>query len=308
MPDEAVLLIEKFWSEKINIPVIVSKNRFSAAKICLNNNEIYYNLAETAADIIHGSGEGINGVSVPVPDDIEISGKCAYQGVRNEFGRSKKIAILDDGFTALNVKKNINIVLIDANIDIFMQNVIPAGILREPLSALKYADIIVINKCRPELLENPSGFKNEAEIKIKKYNKNCPVFYSYYKPDKLVSRNNAIPCADLKGKKAVAVCAIGNPDYFYENLSNCGAEIDYKMEFRDHYEYAETDIKNLEGVMAQNKEYIAIATLKDYLKLKRFNKSPIFDRIYYLDFEIVIDKIFFEYIYNTYKKIEREKK
>ena len=280
----------------------MSKNRLSAAKICLNNNEIYYNLAETGADIFYGNEEEINAASVPVTDDIEISGKCAYKDVHEEFDRSKKIAILDDGFTALNVKKNINIVLIDANIDIFMQNVIPAGILREPLSALKYADIIVINKCKPELLANPSEFKNDAEIKIKKYNKNCPVFYSYYKPDKLVSGNNAIPCADLKGKKAVAVCAIGNPDYFYENLVGCGAEIDYKMEFLDHYEYAETDIKKLERIMAQNKEYIVITTLKDYVKLKRFNKSRIFDRIYYLDFEIVIDKAFFEYIYNIYKK------
>ena len=74
------------------------------------------------------------------------------------------------------------------------------------------------------------------------------------------------------------------------------------MEFRDHYEYAESNMKNLESLMAQNKEYIAITTLKDYVKLKRFNKSPIFDRIYYLDFEIVIDKAFFEYIYNIYKK------
>jgi tetraacyldisaccharide-1-P 4'-kinase len=74
------------------------------------------------------------------------------------------------------------------------------------------------------------------------------------------------------------------------------------MEFRDHYEYAETDIKKLESIMAQNKEYIVITTLKDYVKLKRFNKSRIFDRIYYLDFEIVIDKAFFEYIYNIYKK------
>ncbi len=109
-----------------------------------------------------------------------------------------------------------------------------------------------------------------------------------------------MPCEDLKGKKSIAVCAVGNPDYFYENLINCGAAIDYKMEFRDHYEYAETDMKNLESLMAQNKEYITITTLKDYVKLKRFNKSSIFDRIYYLDFRIIIDKSFFDYIHNKY--------
>ena len=293
LPDEAILLIEKFRPQKINVPVIVSKNRLSAANICLNNDEIYYNLAETT-----GLGRDM------IPEEIN-NFKCAYKDVHNEFEGNKKIAILDDGFTALNIKKNINIVLIDANIDIFMQNVIPAGILREPLSALKYADIIVINKCRPELLENPSAFKNDTEIKIKKYNKNCPIFYSYYNPDKLVSRNNVMPCANLKGKKSITVCAIGNPDYFYENLINCGAAIDYKMEFQDHYEYTENDIEDLESILNKNKEYIAITTLKDYVKLKRFNKPDIFDRIYYLDIEIIIDKAFFEHIYNNYNDYKK---
>ncbi|MHB1546701.1 MAG: tetraacyldisaccharide 4'-kinase [bacterium] len=289
MPDETILLIEKFRSKGSHIPVIVSKNRLSAAKICLNSDEIYYNLAENFA------------VGM---EDIDISGKCAYKDVHNEFEKNKKIAILDDGFTALNIKKNINILIIDANIDIFMQNVLPAGILREPPSALKYADIIVVNKCRRELLKSNSRFKNDTDIKIKKYNKNCPIFYSYYNPDKLISRHNVMPCADLKGKKIITVSAIGNPDYFYENLKNCGAEVSYKMEFQDHYEYNEKDITCIKNLLNKNEGSIVITTLKDYVKLKKlneFNNPDIIDKIYYLDFEIIIDKSFFEHIYDKAK-------
>ena len=239
---------------------------------------------------------------------IDITYECAYKDVHGELDGNKRIAILDDGFTALNIKKNINIILIDAGIDIFIQNVMPAGILREPLSALKYADIIVINKCRPEFLENRSSFKTGIENKLKKYNKNCPVFYSYYKPNKLLSQKNVMPIEDLKafkykGGKILAICAIGNSDYFYENLTNCEAPADYKMEFADHYEYTETNFKEITNILHSDDKYIAVTTLKDYVKLKRFTKfNELSDKIYYLDFDIIIDGNFYEHIYDIYNR------
>ncbi len=352
MPDEVLLLIEKFKSKKLDIPVIVSKNRLAAAKTCLNNDEIYYNLAEmewkAEADadgnidlldamqaknskIIEEQTEeregeegvgvgGCAGTEAAESEVIDITYKCAYKDVHDEFDENKRIAILDDGFTALNIKKDINIILIDASINIFIQNVIPAGILREPLSALKYADIIVINKCRPELLENStsSSYKASIENKLKKYNKNCPVFYSYYKPNKLISQKNAMSIEDLKafkakGGKILAVCAIGNSDYFYENLTDCEASADYKMEFNDHYEYTETDFKEITNILHSDDKYIAVTTLKDYVKLKRFNFKDLsgihndinndeFDKIYYLDFDIIIDGNFYEHIYDIYNR------
>jgi len=335
LPDEVLLLIEKFKSKKIDIPIIVSKNRLAAAKTCINNDEIYYNLAEMEWNLDTSHAEN----SEIIPDEtaeseteaIDITYECTYKDVHDEFDGNKRIAILDDGFTALNIKKDINIILIDASIDIFIQNVIPAGILREPLSALKYADIIVINKCRPELLENLSPFKTEIENKLKKYNKNCLVFYSYYKPNKLISQKNVISIEDLKafkskGGKILSVCAIGNSDYFYENLTDCGASADYKMEFADHYEYNETDFKEITNILNSDVKYIAVTTLKDYVKLKRFKKfneasranlpvpdtseayiyklhNKAFDKIYYLDFDIIIDGNFYEHIYDIYKRI-----
>ena len=282
------------------------------------NNEIISN--ETEAESGLGTAEA--GAET---ETIDITYKCAYKDVHDEFDGNKRIAVLDDGFTALNIKKNVNIILIDANIDIFIQNVIPAGILREPLSALKYADIIVINKCRPELLENQqslnqlslnqqsSSFKAGIENKLKKYNKNCPIFYSYYKPNKLVSQKNVLPVEDLKalkakGGKILAVCAIGNSDYFYENLNGCGAAADYKIEFTDHYEYTENDFKDIANILNSDDKYIAVTTLKDYVKLKRFNFKNFddaFDKIYYLDFDIIVENSvekgnFFEYIYEIY--------
>jgi tetraacyldisaccharide 4'-kinase len=294
--------------------VIVSKNRLSAAEICSNNDDIYYNLAESTT--IAGRAENHPGHSGLPSEDINISGVCLYKDVRGEYENNKKIAILDDGFSALNIKKNLNIVLIDNTLNVFGQNVIPAGILREPLSVLKYADAIVINKCDKEILKKPLNLNIEKEIR--KYNALCPLFYSYYEPAGILNDNEngerSLTLGGLNGKRAVTVCAIGNPGYFYDNLISSGIVIDRKIEFEDHHDYSEKDMKNIKDIMDAGKDYPVITTLKDYVKLKRFrgeeNYKDAFNKIYYLDFELIIDKSFFEFIYynyNNYKKYSEKK-
>lgn len=319
MPDEVILLIERFKSKKFRIPVIVSKNRLSAAEVCSNNDDIYYNLAENfAAFDTAEAGPATNPVAENISEhsglpyeDINISGKCLYKDIHGEYENNKKIAILDDGFSALNIKKNLNIVLIDNTINIFGQNVIPAGILREPLSVLKYADIIVINKCDKEILKKPLNLN--IEKKIRKYNALCPVFYSYYEPAGIFNdiefKEQNLTSGGLRGKRAVTVCAIGNPGYFYDNLISCGVLIEQKLEFEDHYDYSEKDMENIKKISDAGKDYLIITTLKDYVKLKKFkgeeSYKDVFKKIYYLDFELKIDKSFFEFIYNNYENYKK---
>lgn len=313
LPDEAVLLIERFRPKKLRIPVIISKNRLSAAKVCSDNDDIYYNLAEDARAFCDSLSDGDNAKieEKTGSEDMNISGECLYKGVSGEYGKHKKVAIIDDGFSALNIKKNLNIVLIDNTVDIFRQNVIPAGILREPLSVLKYADIIVVNKCDEGISKKPSGI----DKKIRKYNASCPLFYSHYKPTGIFNDyKNTGEDTNLKGlknRKVITVCAIGNPDYFYDNLISCGALISHKLEFEDHCDYSEKDMESIRDLFDNHKDCLIITTSKDYVKLKRFNEREsyghMFDKIYYLDFELVIDKSFFEFIYDNYKGYSEKK-
>ena len=249
-------MVERFRSKNMDIPVIVSKDRLSAAKACSFNDEIYYNLAET--------GEGFSEAPDGEDENREIPGKCLYGDTHPEVEKHKKIAILDDAFSALNIKKNRNIILIDDTVDIFAQYVIPAGILREPVSVLKYADVVIINKCSPGLRKNISGY---LEAGIRRYNRSCPVFYSYYKPKGLLNyfgdavRTEALEA--LKGKKIIAFCAIGNPGYFYDNLEGCGALVDISLEFEDHHDYTEKDVRNIMAALDKDSGYVAVSNLKD---------------------------------------------
>ncbi len=243
------------------------------------------------------------------------SDHCLYKDVCDKYEEYKKIAVLDDGFTALNIKRDLNIVLIDRTKDIFNQNVIPAGILREDLTVLKYADIIIITKNTEQAGDITKITDKNLEKDIKRFNKSCPVFYSHYKPVNLLGGDAGQKSLNFdslhdKRMRILTVCAIGNPDYFYDNLSSRGIKIDGKFEFEDHHRYTGQDLTLLKSAVNLNNPYIIITTLKDYVKLKKFGERKeyknIIEKVYYLDFELVIDKLFFEFIYDNYKKyIER---
>lgn len=286
----------------------------AAAKICSQNDNVYYNLAGN--DSVFSDPDNVKSMSPPDDTiDANSAGHCIYESIHEEYETHKKIVILDDGFSALNIKKNLDIVLIDKTSNIFDQNVIPAGILREPLSALGYADAIVLTKNK-EQKDGTSGIRDkDFEKSIRSFNRFSPVFYSYYKPVGLLGGDGGKDRLSLDGPAnkrphVTTVCAIGNPNYFYDNLLAAGIEIDRKLEFEDHHRYSEEDIIDIKGSINKNRTCIIITTLKDYVKLRTFGEreeyKDIIRMVYYLDFEIVLDKSFFEFIYNSYKKYEEK--
>ena len=63
----------------------------------------------------------------------------------NEFGA--KVLIMDDGFQHRRLARDIDIVTIDATQPFGYGKMLPAGLLREPVTALKRADVVVITRC-----------------------------------------------------------------------------------------------------------------------------------------------------------------
>ena len=294
LSDETLLLIDEFKAKRLEIPVVVSKNRYKGAAVC-SVDDIYYNLHLKAHDAEISSNSGIN------EDIADVLAHCIYDKIHDKYEEYKKIAILDDGFTALNIRKNINILLIDGTKNIFDQFPIPAGTLREPLSAVRFCDCFVITK---------SIEKNRfLESNIRRFNTVSPIFYSYYSPKILkggLDGGETIPLKDLRGKSVITISAIGNPEYFYKNLGDCGMIITDILEFKDHYAYGEKDMMKLKEVLKSGKDgsVIAITTSKDYVKLREYSPkySDILNRLYYLDFDLKVDSSFYDYILTAYKE------
>ena len=105
------------------------------------------------------------------------------------------VAILDDGFQDNTISKDLNIICFNQNQLIGNGQIIPAGPLRQNLSSLKKANIIIINGGRDKQFEN----------KILNLNKDLSIFYSNYEP---------VNIDRFQGKKIVAIAGIGNPINF----------------------------------------------------------------------------------------------
>ena len=185
--------------------------------------------------------------------------------------------ILDDGFQDYRIKKNLSIICFNQNQQIGNGLVLPSGPLREKLSALKNAEIILIN-----------GRKNiEFENKILNINKELKVFYTNYKPQNI---------EQFKSKKLLAIAGIGNPDNFFNILSENGLIIKKKLIYPDHYEFTETEIVKIVQEAEEN-NYQIIMTEKDYFKVKNFKNN----KINYLKVSLEIDEK--EKLFDTISKI-----
>jgi tetraacyldisaccharide 4'-kinase len=175
------------------------------------------------------------------------------------------VLILDDGFQHRQIARNIDIVLLDSANPFGNGLLFPAGPLREPLSALKRADIIIatgtyddVATPRPMML--PDGVQ-------------APVFKSYYQPRNLLhgARETAFPPELVKGKKICAFAGIGNPLAFEKTLAALGADVAVFIPFPDHHRYTEQDVGLIDEKARQCRAEMIVTTEKDKVKLERFD-------------------------------------
>ncbi len=163
--------------------------------------------------------------------------------------------ILDDGFQDYKLKKDLSIICFNSGQLIGNGFVIPAGPLRETISSLKDAHIVLIN-----------GDKNhDFEDRILNYNKNLKIFYSYYKPLNL---------ADFRNKKLLAIAGIGNPENFFELMKKNNLEVQKKLIFPDHYKFSHGEMKEIIDKAKKENLHI-IMTEKDFFKVNKFKIANI---------------------------------
>lgn len=176
-------------------------------------------------------------------------------GIAEAIHRGFDTVILDDGLQDYRIKKNFNIICFNQKQLIGNGRVIPAGPLRENLSVVKDANVILIN-----------GKKDhDFEKKIFHHNNSIDIFYSKYK---------FINFQKFENKKLFAIAGIGNPENFFELILKHGLNLKKKRAFPDHYEFKKSEIDEILDE-AKNNDYKIITTEKDYYRLDCDSKKKI---------------------------------
>ena len=181
--------------------------------------------------------------------------------------------VLDDGFQHLKLSRDTDIVLVDASDPFGGGMVLPAGRLREPLGALRRADIVVITRS----VQAPSP---AIEAIIRRHTEN-PIFYASTRLEcvlRLPKLDVALPKQDWKKGRFLAFCGIGNPSAFFEDLRNWGFQVAQQRSFADHHAYTTGEAVELEIAASSGGADALLCTEKDVWNLRnaRFTALPVY--------------------------------
>ncbi|MEP6847803.1 MAG: tetraacyldisaccharide 4'-kinase [Acidobacteriota bacterium] len=171
--------------------------------------------------------------------------------------------VLDDAFQHRRAKRDLDIVCIDAMNPFGNGEVLPAGILREPIKNLARADAIVITRCN--LVQDLTALRKQIA--------ECAGEATIFESSNTISGFREISEfgeSETSGKKALAFCAIGNPSNFFKQLSRDGFDLVSKKPFPDHHYYSQEDIGKLEKRARNTQAEILLTTAKDAVKLAGF--------------------------------------
>jgi tetraacyldisaccharide 4'-kinase len=178
-----------------------------------------------------------------------------------------EVVILDDGFQHRRLKRDLDLVLVDATDPWGQGSLFPRGLLREPLRNLRRASMVLVTRC--DQVDEETRVRIQKEIA--RHAPNTPVAQTRHKPVEFYSsERNTVPLQRLKTHPVAAFCGIGNPLAFRQTLADLGAEVSAFRSFPDHHAYSQLDIDDLRGWAEQQaKECILMTTQKDLVKLRR---------------------------------------
>lgn len=181
------------------------------------------------------------------------------------------LLLLDDGFQYWKLKRDRDLILLDATNPFGYDHALPRGLLREPLSALKRAALFIITKSDQV---KPSEIK-EIKNRLERLAPGIPVITSCHSPAEAVpwddwkGRHHEGPLSDVKGKRAYLMSGIGNPAAFAETAREAGFIPVGEMAFDDHHAYTDEDIRKCDSEAAASGADCIVITEKDAVKMMK---------------------------------------
>ena len=184
------------------------------------------------------------------------------------------VIVLDDGFQHRQLARTLDIVVVDATCPFGFGHLLPRGLLREPVGALRRAQVVVATRCdqvsRAQLGRLKTRLRDLAKQAV---HLQCNHLVTG------IERLDAAPIQDpLEGRRVVVFAGIGHPGAFKTTVQSLGVEIVGERWWPDHHHYRLADIKALLEVNAFPEHDLLITTEKDAIKLaemKGFNHADI---------------------------------
>lgn len=230
------------------------KGRGKGVAVLLDGRPADWRICGDEPWMMHQSLAG-QGVPVLVSSDRAKAGELAVDMYDSD------VIILDDGFQHLRLHRDLDVVLVNARDPFGGGYLLPLGDLREPVSALRRAHMVLIT--HSDRVEAPE--LAALRERIEAVRPGVPVLESAHRPDHLldVRTEKKLPLSHLKGKEVSALSGLGDPLSFEGSLEELGAVLAQTWRYQDHHAYTAGDLDSVEKLRG---ELPLVTTLKDFAR------------------------------------------
>ena len=220
--------------------------------------------SESSGDEPYMLASNLPGVAVLVDKDRVNSGRYAVKTFECDT------LLLDDGFQYQRLKHRLDLVLVDCGNPFGNGNVLPRGILREPLRNLRRARFICITKVNG---------RDTAELRrrIRELNPDAGLMECDHVPCLLRDAFTRAeqPLEALRGKRVYAVAGIASPGSFETSLEDLGATLVGRRHFADHHRYSQQEVIEMASEAEALGADMVVTTEKDAVRMPRFDRRPV---------------------------------
>ncbi|MCC6673170.1 MAG: tetraacyldisaccharide 4'-kinase [Planctomycetes bacterium] len=173
--------------------------------------------------------------------------------------------VLDDGFQHRRLRRDRDLVCLDARKPLSDLRVVPAGSQREFPSALRAAHAIVLTRVD----QAPAGTLEAWGSALARRGVAAPVFAARHAPTRLRLRpeGREMPCAALQGRDVVLLSGIARPESFAATARALGARVVAEHRYRDHHRFQAREIERA-ATRARSADAWLLVTEKDEARLR----------------------------------------
>ncbi len=173
------------------------------------------------------------------------------------------VIVLDDGFQHRRLDRALDIVLIDATCPFGHGHLLPRGLLREPPSALRRADVVVLSRCDQVSPVNLT----RLDVQVRRLAREAIHLQCRHRVS-AIERLDGTPWeGGLEGKRAVVFAGIARPAAFVTTMRTLGVDVVARRFWPDHHRYRLGDVAALYAPGRFPKHDFLLTTEKDAVKL-----------------------------------------
>lgn len=173
------------------------------------------------------------------------------------------VVVLDDGFQHRRLGRDLDIVMVDATCPFGHEQLLPAGLLREPPGSLARADVIVLSRVD----QAPASALDEMIARLRTLAPQATLLRACHRVTRVDELGTGNPCA-VDGARVVLFAAIARPSAFRATVESLGATVCGARWWPDHYRYAPADLQQLRELLVASGAERLLVTEKDAVKLR----------------------------------------